>query len=117
VSDFRKLEVWKEAHAMALKAHRVAWKIKGAHYRALRSQIVRAAMSVPANIVEGRSQASEKEFRRFLRYAINSASELDYHLIVGHDFGVVNKADFISLTADVVQVRKMLYSLINRLGA
>ena len=116
VADFRKLEVWKKAHAMALKTHRVAGKIRGNNYASLRSQLIRAAMSVPSNIVEGRSQQSEKEFGRFLRYALNSASELEYHLLVGHDVGVVNRADFESLSAQVIQIRKMLYALINRLS-
>lgn len=40
----------------------------------LRNQMVRAAMSIPANIVEGSGQESRLEFGRFLRYAANSAS-------------------------------------------
>ncbi|MFN2638089.1 MAG: four helix bundle protein [Gemmatimonadaceae bacterium] len=39
--------------------------------------IIRAATSIPANIAEGRRQESEKEFARFLRYALNSSSELE----------------------------------------
>ena len=62
MSDFKKLEVWKKAHQLALDAHKAALGIRGAHYVSLRSQIIRAAMSIPANIVEGREQASEKDF-------------------------------------------------------
>ena len=46
--------------------------------------MIRAAMSVPANIVEGRWQISEREFCRFLRYALNSCSELEYHIVIGN---------------------------------
>jgi four helix bundle protein len=66
MSDFKKLEVWKKAHQLALDAHKAALTIRRAHYVSLRSQIIRAAMSIPANIVEGREQASEKDFARFL---------------------------------------------------
>jgi len=61
MSDFKKLDVWNKAHRLALDAHKTAIGIRGAHYVSLRSQFIRAAMSIPANIVEGREQASEKD--------------------------------------------------------
>lgn len=60
--------------------------IRRSHDVALRSQIIRAALSIPANIVEGRHQESEKEFARFLRIALNSGYELEYHVMVARDF-------------------------------
>ena len=46
-------------------------------------------MSIPANIAEGRRQKSENEFGRFLGYALNSSSELEYHLIVACDTAAI----------------------------
>jgi cell division inhibitor SulA len=51
VADFKKLRVWKSAHSLALCAHQTALTIRGAQYASLRSQIIRASMSIPANIV------------------------------------------------------------------
>src|SRR6266568_2582765 len=79
VSDFKKLVVWQKGHALALHAHRVATGIRRRQDVPLSSQIIRAAMSIPANIVEGRRQKSEKEFARFLQIALNSGFELEYH--------------------------------------
>lgn len=76
MSDFRKLNVWRKGHALALGVHRTATGIRGQSNAALRTQ-VRAAMSVPTIIVEGCGQESRREFARFLRYATNSASELE----------------------------------------
>ena len=53
MSDFRKLKVWRKAHALALAVHRTASGIRGQSNAALRTQMVRAAMSIPTNIVEG----------------------------------------------------------------
>jgi four helix bundle protein len=117
VADFKKLLVWQKAHALALEAHGVAKKIRGAEHMSLRSQLVRSAMSIPANIVEGRGQESPKEFARYLRIAVNSASELEYHLIAGRDIGCISKADFLSLLSQLIEVRKMLYGLLNHLRA
>jgi four helix bundle protein len=116
VSDFKKLLVWQKAHALGLHAHRVATGIRRSQDLALRSQIIRAAMSIPANIVEGRRQESEKEFARFLRIALNSGCELEYHLIVARDIGVMSEADSASLLRDAIEVRKMLHGLLNKLS-
>ena len=84
-SDFKRLQVWHKAHALSLAVDRVSTRMRGSRYASPRSQIFRAAMSIPANIAEGRRQKSEKEFSRFLGYALNSSSELEYHLIVARD--------------------------------
>ncbi len=73
-------------------------------------------MSIPANIVEGRRQDSEKEFARFLRIGLNSGCELEYHLIVARDLGVMSEADSESLLREVIEVRKMIHGLLNKLG-
>jgi len=82
----------------------------------LRNQIYRAATSIPANIAEGRRQESEKDFARFLRYALNSSSELEYHLILAHDTKVISEDDYVSLVTQTITVRKMLYALLKRLS-
>jgi four helix bundle protein len=116
MGDFKKLKVWRKAHALALNSRRVATRIRGSENVSLRSQMVRAAMSIPANIVEGRGQKSELEFSRFLRIALNSSSELEYHLIVAKDTQAIPKSDFLTLLNDVIEVRKMLYGLLGRLS-
>lgn len=73
-------------------------------------------MSIPANIAEGRRQKSEKDFGRFLGYALNSSSELEYHLIVARDTKVIGESDFLSLISQTITVRKMLYGLLKRLA-
>lgn len=118
MSDFKKLKVWQKAHALSLSVDRTCTckRIRGAQYASLRNQIFRAAMSIPANIAEGRRQTSEKEFARFLGYALNSSSELEYHLIVARDTKVIPESDFVSLVSQTITVRKMLYGLLRRLS-
>jgi len=111
VSDFRKLKVWEKSHSLALNAIAVAKKIRGSVNAPLRLQIVRAAESIPTNIVEGTGQESAKEFGRFLSIAIKSSSELEYHLILAGDLQLITRADLTSLTDQTIQVRRMLYVL------
>ena len=79
MGDFKKLLVWQKAHALALRSHRAAGRIRGTQNAALRSQLTRAAQSIAANIVEGLAQHSERDFARFLGYALASAAELEHH--------------------------------------
>jgi len=76
-----------------------------------------SATSIPANIAEGRRQESEKDFARFLRYALNSSSELEYHLILAHDIKAISEKDFRSLITQTIRVRKMLYALLKVLAS
>jgi len=117
VSDFKKLHVWQRAHALSLTVDRVSREIREPRYASLRSQIFRAAASIPANIAEGRRQESEKEFARYLRYALNSTSELEYHTILARDTKTIPEDACISLLDQTITVRKMLYALLKRLAS
>jgi len=115
MSDFKRLRVWRKAHALVLNIDRLAASIEGPRRSALRSQMVRAAMSIPTNIVEGRGQSSAKEFARFLRIALNSSTELEYHLIVARDVRAIDEKAFLAALDQVLGVRMMLHGLLNRL--
>jgi four helix bundle protein len=116
MSDFKKLIVWRKAHAMALDAHRVAGKLRRADQAALRSRIMRAALSVPANIVEGSSQDSSKTIQQFLLIALDSTTELEYHLLVARDLKLAPESDCLTLLSRVIEVRRMLHGLRRRLS-
>jgi four helix bundle protein len=115
MADFRRLKVWQQSHAMAIEAHQVALRMRGVAHSSLKSQLVRAAMSVPTNIVEGRGQVTEAEFARFLGYSIASLSELEYHLMIGHDTGAISDTDFKSLLSQITTIRPMAIALRRRL--
>lgn len=89
--------------------------MRGSAHVALRSQLVRAAMSVPTNIVEGREQNSEREFARFLSYAIASLSEVEYHIIIGHDLDAISDTDFRSMITQVRIIRAKCHALRKKL--
>ena len=88
--------------------------MRGSRYAPLRNQMTRAAMSIPTNIVEGAGQQSRREFARFLRIALNSGSELEYHLIVARDTGAISSNDYASLLDQMVEVKRMLHGLLTR---
>ena len=115
MADFRKLEVWQRAHELVLAVHDSAHTIRGAEYTALRSQIIRAVMSIEANIVEGRNQPTDRRFAQHLTIAVNSAYELEAHFIMARDFRLISDSDYATLRKGLIQVRKMLHGLIKKL--
>ena len=116
MSDFKNLKTWQKAHKMALETHRVACKIRGSGHSGVRKQMIDAALSVPTNIVESRGQITHREECRYLRMAVNSSTELEYHLLTAAEMELITSAERDTLTAKLVEVRKMLYGLIRSLN-
>ena len=115
MSDFRKLKVWRKAFALALTTHDLAISIRGTSYISLRSQLIRAAMSIPSNIAEGREQRTEKGFAHFLRQALGSATELENHYLLGLGMKVIPRTPSEAAIARTIEVKKMLHGLIKKL--
>ena len=115
VAHYKKLLVWEKAHALMVQTHHVAKGIRRSYDKSLQAQMNRAAESIAANIVEGRGRSSDAEFARFLRIALGSAYELEYHVIAARDVDAIAGSDAVSLIANDVEVRRMLCGLIRRL--
>jgi four helix bundle protein len=106
---FRKLSVWRRAHELALQVHQMTEPaFRQRRYWSLIDQMRRASMSVAANIAEGSGQVTSAQFARYLTIALGSARELDYHVLLAHDLGVLTHSDFARLDARVDQVSRML---------
>ena len=111
MGDFKKLLVWRKAHALAINVHRIASKMRGPGMATLRNQMIRAALSIPTNIVEGHGQASLRNFARFLGYSLNSGAELEQHLLTARALIGMSESEFRSLMAGLIEVRKMIHGL------
>ncbi len=70
----------------------------------------RAAISVGANIVEGYSKHSTKEFRRYLDISIGSVTELEFFIELSYELGYIKQLQYQSTNNLIVEVKKLLYS-------
>jgi four helix bundle protein len=86
--NYRDLEVWKHSHKLTLELYEASRKFPKEEMFGLTSQLRRAAISVGANLAEGCGRRTTAEFARFIRIAMGSASELDYHLLLCRDFQI-----------------------------
>jgi four helix bundle protein len=78
--DHEKLKVFSMADQMVVDVYRGTAGFPTEERYGLQSQIRRAAVSVPTNIVEGCGRRTEREFLNFLSIALASASEVHYLL-------------------------------------
>jgi four helix bundle protein len=72
----------------------------------------RAAVSIGANLAEGCGRRTSAELGRFVRIAMGSASELDYHLLLCRDFEFIAEEQYDRATRELVRIRKMLSVLL-----
>ena len=111
MQDFKRLLVWQKAHALLLLTNEVFTPQRCRAFPWMRSQILRAAASVAANIAEGCGKQSSRELLRFINIAVGSALELDNHLIAARDLRVLSEAEFEHLNALLSEIRRMLIGL------
>src|SRR6476661_7366994 len=99
--NYRDLQVWSKAHNLTLELYGIT------------SQLRRAAVSIGANLAEGCGRRTSTALARFVRIALGSASELDYHLLLSRDLGFMAADEFASASATLIGVRNMLTSFLN----
>jgi four helix bundle protein len=111
MGDFRKLAVWKKAHAVTLSIYRETANWPKHEMFGLISQCRRAAFSIPANIAEGCGKNSDGELAKHARTSLGSASELAYYLILALDLEYMQDKTYEDIQTDLSEVRRMLASL------
>ncbi len=115
--NFRELKVWEKGHHLALAIYKATARFPRDELYGLTGQIRRSCVSIPANIAEGCGRNGDAELARFLQIAMGSASELEYHLLLAHDIGLLNDPSYEQLSRDTTEVKRMLASFIQTLKA
>ncbi len=114
MKDFRDLQVWERAHKLTLEAYKITQAFPREELYGLTSQIRRSSASIGANIAEGCGRRGNGDFHRFLQNAMGSASELEYHILLSHDLGILPQSKFKDLNTNIVEVKRMLSALIRK---
>jgi four helix bundle protein len=114
MKDFRNLKVWEKAHSLTLAVYKATGRFPRQELFGLTSQMRRCSASIGANIAEGCGKLGNNEFQRYLQIASGSASELDYHFLLARDLGFFEDVDYRRLAGELLQLRKMLTSLLQK---
>ena len=114
--SFDKLLVWQRAHLLVLKIYEVTNNFPKEEIWGLTSQIRRAAVSVPSNIVEGKARGSRKDFKRFLLVARGSLEEVKYQSLLAKELKYMNEEQYEEITVMIEDVGRLLGGMIKRVG-
>ena len=115
--DFRKMNIWQDGMKNVKDVYQLSEKLPAEEKYGLKSQICRAAVSIPSNIAEGCSKSSQKDFKRYLEIAIGSAFELETQLIIIEDLDLIQEKNLNVILTGLHKNQKMINSLITRIKA
>jgi len=113
--DFRKLHVFDMADELLMAVYSVSATFPADERFGLTSQLRRAALSIPVNIVEGSARRTLREYVNFLNVAAGSAAETQYLLTVARRLGYHAK-EVESLETGYEDLLKGLRAMLRGLG-
>lgn len=115
IKSYQNLIVWQKSFALSILVYKLTKNFPKDELYALTSQIRRASVSIPSNIAEGYSRRRKLEYIQFLQIAFGSAAELETQILITKELGYLTNSDFIKVNDLLVEVLKMLNSLITKL--
>jgi four helix bundle protein len=113
--DYRKLTAWVKSDAFAFAVYGATRKFPRFELFGLTSQVRRAALSAPTNIVEGSARRTQKDYASFLNRAEASLEEAGYLLDFAQRLGYLGREETLSLLAMQDEAARTLHGLITRI--
>ncbi|MHC4792472.1 MAG: four helix bundle protein [Planctomycetota bacterium] len=104
IKSYKDLEVWQKAMDLVVMCYEATRDFPKSEVYGLASQLQRAAVSIPANIAEGRERKHSKEFVQHLSIAYSSLAELETHIQIAQrlDYISSDKTDrLLEITAEI----------------
>lgn len=111
VLSYRDLVVWQKAMALVEWAYRLTATLPKSEEFGLKTQIRRAAISIPSNIAEGHSRGSPREFLHFLHIAMGSLSELETHIELAMRLSYLTGKETQAFNGACIDVCRLLHGL------
>ncbi len=86
-AGYKRLFVWQKSNELAKAVYLETRGFPKEEVYGITSQIRRAALSIPTNIVEGYSRKADKQLKHFLLIALSSLAETEYLLDFSQEIG------------------------------
>ena len=113
---FEKLIAWEKALKVSVLIHELSLKFPAEEKYVLSSHLKRAADSIGLNIAEGSTGQSNKEFSKFLGYALRSSVEVIAALHIAKERNLISAEVFKDTYKKVEEVFKITQGLRNSLN-
>ena len=116
IKSYQDLVVWQKSIELVKQIYDLTKQFPSEEKYGLKSQLQRAAVSVPANIAEGHGRSHLGDYLRFLSIAKGSLSETETYLILAVKLGLSERAGVKPVWDLSQEVRRMLIRLIRALN-
>lgn len=108
ITTFRDIIAWQKAHQLVLSTYTLTKLFPKEELFVLTSQARRAAISVPANIVEGFRRKNLKDSYNFYRIADASLEELKYHILLAKDLHYISETAYLNFISESEATGRLL---------
>lgn len=106
---YKSLIAWQKADELAHLVYDSTMSFPKDELYGLTSQIRRAVLSVPTNIVEGYGRNSKKEFHRYLAISLASLAEVTYLLEFAFKRNYLKEKDYMIVESMIAEVGRILW--------
>jgi four helix bundle protein len=115
LKSHRELLVWQKAMDLVEEVYKIAARLPSQEQFGLKSQLCRAAVSIPANIAEGYGRMHRGDYLHHLSIAMGSMTELETHLEIALRLNYLKAAELEIINGLADETGKMLTRLIQSL--
>jgi four helix bundle protein len=116
VKSYRDLTVWQKSMDLVIMCYQLTSKFPKTETYGLSSQIQRSAVSIPANIAEGKGRSHLGDYIHHLSIANGSLKELETHLIIVGRLGYLKNEELEPVLNKCDEIGRMLNILIEKLN-
>ena len=106
---YKNLLVWQRADELAYQIYLETKSFPKEELYGMTSQLRRAALSIPTNLVEGAGRQGKKELKQFVNIALGSLAETQYLLDFSLRFEYLNKTKYEKLQELREEVGRLLW--------
>jgi len=112
VQSYRDLIAWQKSMDLVSQIYRCTRSFPKEETYGLRSQLRRAAVSVPSNIAEGHARLTSGEFCQFLGHAMGSITEVETQILIAERLGYLKAGECSGLIASTNEIGKIVRGLL-----
>lgn len=100
---------------LVVEIYRLASTLPSEEKFGLKSQICRAAVSIPSNIAEGCSRSSVIDYARFLELALGSSFEIETQFLIIKELSFISESRMMNALSLIDEEQRMLSTLITKI--
>ncbi len=114
--NFRDMHIWNQGMDLAVDAYKILKQFPREEEYGMKSQIRKAAVSIPSNIAEGCSRSSQKEFKHYLEISLGSAFEVENDFILAQRLEMISEKELNGFLEKLHIEQKQINALVTKVN-